>query len=65
MHREEHRLRVFDNRVLQRIFGSKKEEVAGGWIRLNNEELHELYASPCVIRVIKKDELCGACNMHG
>jgi hypothetical protein len=41
--REEHRLRVFENRVLRRIFGPKREEVAGGWRRLHNEELHDLY----------------------
>jgi hypothetical protein len=43
--REEHRLRVFENRVLRRIFGPKMEKVAGGWRRLHNEELHNLYAS--------------------
>jgi hypothetical protein len=42
-----------ENRALRRIFGSKREEVAGGWIRLHNEELHNLYASPDTIRVIK------------
>jgi hypothetical protein len=51
--REEHGLRVFKNRVLRRIFGPKREEVAGGWRRLHNEELHNLYASPDIIRVIK------------
>jgi hypothetical protein len=44
--REEHRLRVFENRVLWKIFGPKREEVAGGWRRLHNEELHNFYASP-------------------
>jgi hypothetical protein len=44
---------VFENRVLRRIFGRKREEVAGGWRRLHNEELHNLYTSPNVIRVIK------------
>jgi hypothetical protein len=44
--REEHRLRVFENRVLRRIFGPKREEVEGDWRRLHNEELHNLYASP-------------------
>jgi len=51
--REKHRLRVYENRVLRKIFGPKKEEVAGGWSRLHNEELHNLYASPNIIRVIK------------
>jgi hypothetical protein len=51
--REEHRLRVFENRVLSRIFGPKREEVMGGWRKLHNEELHNLYCSPSVIRIIK------------
>jgi hypothetical protein len=51
--RKDHRLKVFENRVLSRIFGPKMEEVAGGWRRLYNEECHNLYASPCIIRVIK------------
>jgi hypothetical protein len=51
--REEHRLRVFENGVLRRIFGPKREEVAGGCRRLHNEELHNLYATPNIIRVIK------------
>jgi hypothetical protein len=50
--RKEYRLRVFENRVLRRIFGHKRGEVAGGWRRLHNEELHNLYASPN-IRAIK------------
>jgi hypothetical protein len=44
---------VSENRVLRRIFGSKREEVAGGWRRLHNEELHNLYVSRNIIRVIK------------
>jgi hypothetical protein len=47
--RDEHRLRVFGNRVLRRIFGPKREEVAGDWRRLHNEELHNLYTSPNII----------------
>jgi hypothetical protein len=44
---------VFENRVLRRIFGSKRDEVTGGWRKLHNEELHNLYSSPSVIRIIK------------
>jgi hypothetical protein len=51
--REEHRLRVFENRVLRRIFGPKREEVVGSWRRLHNEELQNLYTSPNIIRMIK------------
>jgi hypothetical protein len=51
--KEKHRLRVFENRVLRRISGPKREEVAGGWRILNNEELHNLYPSPHIITVIK------------
>jgi hypothetical protein len=51
--REEHRLRVFENRVLRRIFGRKRDEVTGGWRKVHNEELHNLYSSPSIIRMIK------------
>jgi hypothetical protein len=51
--REEHRLRVFENRVLRRIFGPKRDEMAGGWRKLHNEELHGLYSSPSINMVIK------------
>jgi hypothetical protein len=51
--REEHRLRVSENRVLRRIFGPKRDEVTGGWRKLHNEELHGLYSSPSIIREIK------------
>jgi hypothetical protein len=51
--REEHRLRVFENRMIRRIFGPKREEVTGGWRKLHNEELHGLYSSPSIIRMIK------------
>jgi hypothetical protein len=51
--REEHRLRVFENRVLRRIFGPKRDEVTGEWSRLHKEELNDLYSSPTIIRVIK------------
>jgi hypothetical protein len=51
--REEHRLRVFDNRVLRRIFGLRRDEVTGEWRKLHNEELHDLYSSPSIIRIMK------------
>jgi hypothetical protein len=51
--REEHRLRVFENRVLRRIFGLKRDEVTGDWRKLHNGELHNLYSSPDIIRQIK------------
>jgi hypothetical protein len=44
---------LFENRALRRIFGPKREEVAGGFRRLHNEELHNLYASPNIVTVIK------------
>jgi hypothetical protein len=51
--RKERRLKVFENRVLSRIFGPKRDEVTGGWRKLHNEELHNLYSSPSIIRIIK------------
>jgi hypothetical protein len=51
--REECRLRVFENKVLSRIFGPKRDEVRGEWRRLHNKELYALYSSPNIIRVIK------------
>jgi hypothetical protein len=51
--REEHKLRVFEKRVLRRIFGPKRDEVTGEWRKLHNEELHNLYSSPDIIRIIK------------
>jgi hypothetical protein len=51
--REENRLRVFENRVLRRIVGPRRDEVTGEWRKLHNEELHNLYTSPDIIRQIK------------
>ena len=51
--REERRLRVFENRVLRRVFGLKRDEVTGEWRTLHNEELSDLYCSPNIVRVIK------------
>jgi hypothetical protein len=44
---------VIENRVLRRIFGTKRDGVTGGWRKLHNEELHDLYSSPSIIRIIK------------
>jgi hypothetical protein len=44
---------VFQNRVLRRIFGPKRDEETGGWRKLHNEELHNLYSSPSIIKIIK------------
>jgi hypothetical protein len=50
--RKEHKLRVFENKVLRRIFGPKRNGVTGGWTKLHNEELHNLYSLPSIIRII-------------
>jgi hypothetical protein len=56
--REEHRLRVFENRVLRRNFGPKRDEVTGEWRKLHNKELHDLYSSPSTCtRVVRKIRL--------
>jgi len=51
---------VFEDRVMRRIYVPKREEVAGGWRGLHNEKLHNLYTSPCIIRVIKSRRMRGA-----
>ena len=51
--RDEKKLRVFENMVLRRIFGPRRDEVMGEWRRLHNEELNDLYCSPNIVRVIK------------
>jgi hypothetical protein len=47
---------MFENRVLRRIFGTKRDEVIGGWRKRSNEELHKMYSSPRIIRIIKVKE---------
>jgi hypothetical protein len=54
--REERRLRVFENRVLRRIFGPKRDEVTGEWRKLHNEELNDLYSLPNILRVINQEK---------
>ena len=51
--REERRLRVFENRVLRRVFGPKRDEVTEEWRKLHNEELSDLYSLPNIVRVVK------------
>jgi hypothetical protein len=59
---EEHRLRVFENRVLSKIFGPKKEE-DGSWRKLHNDDLHSLYSSPNIIRVINSRRMSWAVHV--
>ena len=65
--REERKLRVFENMVLRRIFGTRRDEVTGEWRRLHNEDLNDLYSSPNIARVIKieKNEMGWACGAYG
>jgi hypothetical protein len=55
--REEHRLRVFENRVLRMIFGPKRDEVTGELRKLHNKELHDLYSPPSIIRIMKSKRM--------
>jgi hypothetical protein len=61
--REEHRQRVFENRMLRRIFGPKRDEVTGKWSKLHNE-LHNVYSSPRIIRKMEEDEMGRAGNTN-
>jgi hypothetical protein len=64
--RAEHRLRVFENKVLKRIFGPKRDEVMRVWRKLHNEELCDLYSSPSIIRIIKSRRMMGgSCSTNG
>jgi len=55
--REEHRLMVFENRVLRRIFGPKKNKVTGEWRKLHNEELNDLYSAPNIVQMKKSTRM--------
>jgi hypothetical protein len=55
--REEHRLRVFENRVLRRVFGLRRDEVKGEWRNLRNKKLRSFYSSPNIIRMIKSKRM--------
>ena len=61
--REEHRLRVFENRVVRRIYGPKRDKVTGVWRKLHIEELKDLYCSPNIVRVIKSGRMRWAGNV--
>jgi hypothetical protein len=55
--REERRLKVFENRVLRRVFGPRRDEVTGEWRKLHNEELNDLYSLPNIVRVVKSSSI--------
>jgi hypothetical protein len=55
--REEHKLRVFENRVLRRIFGPKRDDIIVGWRKLHNNELHNMYSLQNIIRMIKSRKM--------
>jgi hypothetical protein len=63
--REEHRLRVFENRVLRRIFEPKRDEVTGGWRELHKEDLHNLYSSSGIIRTVMSKRMRWAGYVDG
>ena len=66
--REERRLRVFENKVLRRVFGPKRDEVTGEWRKLHNEKLSDLYSLPNIVREggkIEKNEMGRECGAYG
>jgi hypothetical protein len=62
--REGHRLRVFKNRALRTIFEPKRDEVTGGWRKLHNEEPHNLYSSPSIVRMFKSRRMRWAMHVR-
>ena len=65
--REKHKLRVFENKVLRKIYGTKRDEITGQWRKLRNAELHALFSSSNIIRnfKIKTTEIGRTCSMYG
>ena len=63
--RQEHRVRLFENKVLRKIFGAKRDEITGEWRKLYNAELHALYFSPNIIRNLKSRRLRWAGHVAG
>jgi hypothetical protein len=61
--REEHRLKVFENRVLRRVFGPKRDNATGEWRKLHNEEMNDLYSLPNIVRVVKSRRMRWAGHM--
>jgi hypothetical protein len=61
----QHRVRVFENGLLRRIRGPKRDDMTGGWRKLHKEEMHDLYPSPSIIRIIEEDEVSSACSVNG
>jgi hypothetical protein len=63
--REEHRLRVCENRVLRRIFRPKRDAVTRGGGEMHKEEPHSFYSSPDTVRIIRRNRMCKTCRNHG
>jgi hypothetical protein len=65
--REKHRLRVFENKVLRKIFGPKRDEMTGGWRKVHNEELHNVYYSPNINRMMqsRRMKMSRVCSTDG
>jgi hypothetical protein len=63
--KEERRLRVFENRVLRKVFGPKRDEVTGEWRKLHNEELKNLYSLPNIVRVVKSRRMRWTAHVAG